>query len=64
MAKQSNIEKFLALSEAKREAEVECAMNAKSRPLAAAQRSKWKKVQASLKANHAKNVDVPYREMA
>ncbi|MBV8780708.1 MAG: hypothetical protein JO353_04860 [Phycisphaerae bacterium] len=53
MAKQSNIEKFLALSDAEKEAEVQRALRAPSRPLTAAQRAHWKKVQASLKAKHA-----------
>jgi hypothetical protein len=59
MDQQSNIEKFLALSDAKKDAEVEDALYAKPRSLTAAQRSKWKKVHASLKANHAKKLGHP-----
>lgn len=46
---QSHIEKFLALSKAEKAAEVKKAETAPARPLTAAQRAKWEKIQARLK---------------
>lgn len=52
MAK-SNIEKFLSMSDADKASEVSRAEKAPGRPLTAAQRAKWQKVQADLKSQHA-----------
>ena len=56
MAKQSNIEKFLALSDSEKEADVQKALNAKSRPLTPAQKARWNKVQSSLNAKRGRPV--------
>ena len=50
--KQSNIEKFLALSNAQKKAEVDRAVHAQSRSLTVQEKREWKKVQAGLRASH------------
>lgn len=52
MAKRSLIDKFLALSDEEKAAEVRRAADAPSRPLTVAERAEWKRVQAALKAKH------------
>ncbi len=59
MKNQSNIERFLALSDAEKAEEVARALKAPSRPMTPAERARWKKVQAGLKAAHKKKMGRP-----